>query len=234
MMHEAGKIVHAWLTEGLQEEIHNFWLYSDKTLIVVTLNSAMAVDKVMQAFNIMPILAYDTFTVPLSGHLGHLSGNFFNCSKTSSSEWFLQFEKQIKVFSSSSHGVTILQWRIQANIRLRNVSSLVCGFMKKNEVAKRTKKSEKTSFFVSIKQLSVKPISETGKEDFLNKLCIGEFYGGVFTCMMITFLGYAFPPIGSLLISSAKVPMIQSVYYRHHRRNIFRSSAAFCIQYRVC
>ena len=44
--------------------------------------------------------------------------------------------------------------------RLRNVSLLVCEFMKKNILAKRTKKSEKTSFFISIKQLPVKPISK--------------------------------------------------------------------------
>ncbi|PSN43626.1 hypothetical protein C0J52_15026 [Blattella germanica] len=35
--------------------------------------------------------------------------------------------------------------------------------MKKNEVAKRMKKSEKTSFFVSIKKLPVKPISGNWK-----------------------------------------------------------------------
>ena len=51
--------------------------------------------------------------------------------------------------------VMFKQWRIQANILLRNVSSLVCGFMKKNELAKLRKISDKTSFFVSIKQLPV-------------------------------------------------------------------------------
>ena len=53
--------------------------------------------------------------------------------------WLLSTRKRCVMFK---------QWRIQANIRLRNVSSLVCGFMKKNELVERTKKSEKTSLFV--------------------------------------------------------------------------------------
>ena len=56
--------------------------------------------------------------------------------------------------------------------QLRNVSSLVCEFMKKNELAKRTKKSEKTSFFVSIKQLSVKPISKKPRPHNVRQLAV--------------------------------------------------------------
>ena len=79
------------------------------------------------------------------------------------------FWLQAKFFSARVYKVIIVyvkrcvmfkQWQIQANIRLRNVSSLAYGFMKKNELVKHMKKSEKTSFFVSIKQLPVKQISK--------------------------------------------------------------------------
>ena len=65
------------------------------------------------------------------------------------------FWLQAKFFSVQVYQVIVVdvkrcvmfkQWRIQANIRLRNVSSLVCGFMKKNEFAKRTRIRE--NFFL--------------------------------------------------------------------------------------
>ena len=61
---------------------------------------------------------------------------------------------------------------IQANIRLRNVASLECGFMIKNELAKRTKRSEKTSFFISIKQHPVKPISKNPRPHNVRQLAV--------------------------------------------------------------
>ena len=64
------------------------------------------------------------------------------------------------------------QWRIQANIRFRNISSLVYGFMKRIELAKRMKKSEKTFFFVSIKQLPVKPISKKPRPHNVRQLAV--------------------------------------------------------------
>lgn len=51
------------------------------------------------------------------------------------------------------------QWRVQTYIRLRNVSSLGCEFMKNNELVKRTRKSKKTSFITLKKQFEVKSIS---------------------------------------------------------------------------
>ena len=65
------------------------------------------------------------------------------------------FWLQVKFFSARVYLVIVVdgkrwvmykQWRIQANMRLRNVSSLVCGFMKKNELAKRRKKSGENLF----------------------------------------------------------------------------------------
>ena len=49
-MYEAGRTVHARLTEGLQVEIQNFWLYPERRLIVVMLDSPMTVNKLMQVF----------------------------------------------------------------------------------------------------------------------------------------------------------------------------------------
>ena len=94
---------------------------------------------------------------------------------------YLCFCLQAKFFSARVYHVIVVvvkrcvmfkQWRIQANIRLRNVSSLVWGFMKKNELTKRTKKSEKTSFFVSIKQLPVKPISKKPRTHNVRQLAV--------------------------------------------------------------
>ena len=46
------------------------------------------------------------------------------------------------------------------------------GFMKMNELAKRTKKSEKTAFFVSIKQLPMKPFSKKPRHHNVRQLAV--------------------------------------------------------------
>ena len=92
----------------------------------------------------------------------------FGCKPNFSPRGFIRW-----LLSMWNRYVMFKQWRIHANILLRNVSSLVCGFMQKNELAKRTKKSLKTSsFFVSIKQLPVKPISKKSQPHNVRQLAV--------------------------------------------------------------
>lgn len=48
LLEEAGSILHAELTGHIQSEIQNFWVYSEKSLVVVKVDSGESVNRILQ------------------------------------------------------------------------------------------------------------------------------------------------------------------------------------------